>query len=105
MIIAIDGGTTNTRLTLMDGGKIIKKYKLNVGARDKSLAEAVRGGLAEVMCPAVTRIAASGMITSDAGLFSLPHIAAPPASTSFGPARSRSPCRRSASCRSPLFPA
>jgi len=77
MIIAIDGGTTNTRLTLMDGGKIIKKYKLNVGARDKSLAEAVRGGLAEVMCPAVTRIAASGMITSDAGLFSLPHIAAP----------------------------
>ena len=54
MIIAIDGGTTNTRLTLIDSGRVIGRVKRRAGARDgdargnRALAEAVRDGIAEL---------------------------------------------------------
>ena len=89
MIIAIDGGTTNTRLTLIDSGRVIGRVKRRAGARDgdsrgnRALAEAVRGGIAEltescgVSCGDIRLIALSGMIGSETGLVCVPHIVAP----------------------------
>ena len=80
MMIAIDGGTTNTRLTLIRDGEILERRKLRIGARAGSLAEAIRDGLAAMIAEhpgKITMIAASGMITSEAGLYNLSHITAP----------------------------
>lgn len=86
--ICIDGGTTNTRLSLLCDGKIIDTVKFSVGARrgidNKSLLkDTVRSGIEtllnthELACADVERILASGMITSEFGLVDLPHIQAP----------------------------
>lgn len=83
MILAIDGGTTNTRLTLLRDGSVAARHKLRVGARDESLADAISAGIRGFLSvngihPAdISCICASGMITSDAGLYNLPHIPAP----------------------------
>ena len=45
MILAIDGGTTNTRLTLLRDGQVAARHKLRVGARDESLADAISAGI------------------------------------------------------------
>lgn len=86
--ITIDGGTTNTRLHLVRSGQVVDTLRFPVGARagidDKApLEEAVRSGIAAVLekhslHPSdITRVLASGMITSEFGLCSLPHISAP----------------------------
>lgn len=86
--ITVDGGTTNTRLSLVKDGVITDTVKLNIGARSnidnkelfiKQMHDAVRK-LIENACIAsgdVCRILASGMITSEFGLCNLPHIAVP----------------------------
>lgn len=83
--ITIDGGTTNTRISVVRSGKVTDVSRLSVGARDgkQALTAAVKEGIADILTrnrmseQDVTRILASGMITSEFGLCELPHIAAP----------------------------
>ncbi len=86
--ISIDGGTTNTRISLVCDGEIIDTVKFNVGARagiaDKTaLPCAVKQGIKEILErnslseSQIDKILASGMITSDTGLVSLPHLTLP----------------------------
>ena len=86
--ICIDGGTTNTRLSLVTDGEVVGTIKFNVGARvgisdKRALPEAVKSGISELLsknclseCD-IDKILASGMITSDTGLVSLPHVTLP----------------------------
>lgn len=86
--ITIDGGTTNTRISIVSGGKIIDTLKFNVGARSgidnkELLVETVREGIKNILHSNdldesnIHRILASGMITSEFGLCSLPHTTLP----------------------------
>lgn len=88
MIIAIDGGTTNTRLTLIENRRIIARVKRRVGARDgvsggDRLREAVRDGIRELLSTNrldetdIRLVALSGMIGSENGLAAIPHVTAP----------------------------
>lgn len=86
--ITIDGGTTNTRVTLVKNEKITDTIKLNIGARagidDKTL---LKTELKKAICTILKEhelcekdivcIIASGMITSEFGLCNLEHIKAP----------------------------
>ncbi len=88
LYITIDGGTTNTRLSLVRDGKLADGVKLGIGARrgiedgellKSEIKRAIglllqRNRLSEkdVAC-----ILASGMITSEFGLCHLEHISAP----------------------------
>jgi 2-dehydro-3-deoxygalactonokinase len=87
MYITIDGGTTNTRVSLFDK-KVLDTVKINVGARigltDKGL---LFDGIRETIKTLLNRnslresdiesIIAAGMITSEGGLISLKHLPAP----------------------------
>ena len=86
--IALDGGTTNTRLTLIKNGAVTDTVKLAIGARsaidDRApLKRGIREGISELLTRNslsegdVTNILASGMITSEFGLYKLDHISAP----------------------------
>lgn len=86
--IAIDGGTTNTRVRLVEDDKIVAVKKINRGAKagidDRDglkveLRTAISSILAENgLCENnIVRILASGMITSEFGLYELPHLEAP----------------------------
>jgi len=86
--ITIDGGTTNTRISLVEDLKVIDTLKFGVGARagidDKKILEnTVKNGIIEILKnnkkteTDITRILASGMITSEFGLCQLDHITAP----------------------------
>ena len=86
--ITVDGGTTNTRLSLVIDGRIVNTKKYNVGARASidgkaPLMEALRCGVSELLRESaltegdVECIIASGMITSEHGLLELPHLNAP----------------------------
>lgn len=86
--ITIDGGTTNTRIILVEKRKIIDSIKLNVGAKagiDNSdlLKNEIKNAIETVLernCLSnndIIRILASGMITSEFGLCNLEHIKAP----------------------------
>lgn len=85
MIISIDGGTTNTRLSLVAEGRVVDRLKLRVGARDKrcELSASVRDGISRLLSAnglnesAVSHAALSGMIGSESGLCNIPHITAP----------------------------
>lgn len=86
--LAIDGGTTNTRVSLVSDGKILATVKLSVGARksiggkgelEKAVSEAISDLLKtqnlsedDIECAI-----ASGMITSEYGLCKLDHLVAP----------------------------
>lgn len=78
--VMIDGGTTNTRLTLVRGNEIVCRRECPVGAGSTGddLQACVRAELAalERKVP-VDRICIAGMITSEKGLVEIPHIAAP----------------------------
>ncbi len=86
-LLLIDGGTTNTRFTLIDDGKIIATSKRKVGAsnaveanRNQPLEDAVRleiSRLQEVHNCTITDVYASGMITSNVGIREIPHIESP----------------------------
>ena len=86
--ITIDGGTTNTRVNLVENEKITAARKISRGAKagidDKDglkaeLKIAISSILEENnLCEKdITRIIASGMITSEFGLYELPHLTAP----------------------------
>jgi 2-dehydro-3-deoxygalactonokinase len=83
--IVIDGGTTTTRIGLATDGKIIDKIKLSLGARANmeqpgTLEEGVKNAVSELInkhSATPECILAAGMITSEFGLFNLPHIEAP----------------------------
>ena len=86
--IVIDGGTTNTRINLVTDSAVIDTVKLNQGARSaidakESLASAISKAITDILArnsveiSAVKRILASGMITSEFGLYKVDHIVAP----------------------------
>lgn len=86
--ITIDGGTTSTRISLVADGKILKTVKSEVGVRTNmsakgSLAMAVSYGITSLLREFdlsendIEKIIASGMITSEHGLYELDHILAP----------------------------
>ena len=84
--ITIDGGTTSTRINLLQNGEITDKIKLNIGARASignreqyvgEIKRAVDEILLRNRADNVKRILASGMITCEFGLCNLPHIKAP----------------------------
>lgn len=86
--IAIDGGTTNTRISLVVNNKIVDTRKYNVGAgkgieNKNILRDTIRDGIAEVLRrnnmtnSEIKRILASGMLTSEFGIYKLDHVKAP----------------------------
>ena len=90
-MIAIDGGTTNTRASLwQDPGVCVDMVKSDIGVRitsiegsNASLKAAVKGLLEQLLennkigYDAIDGIYACGMITSKEGLAELPHLIAP----------------------------
>ena len=89
-IATIDGGTSNTRVFIWCDGKIISEARTSVGVRDT----AIEGTKAKVIAAAhdtlqdaakkaginvsaISLILAAGMLTSNVGLYEIPHIAAP----------------------------
>lgn len=88
LYITIDGGTTNTRVSLVENRKIIDSIKLSVGARasmdnNDLLRTEIKNALQKILQDNgksennVRCILASGMITSEFGLCNLEHIKAP----------------------------
>lgn len=83
--IIIDGGTTNTRVCFVSGGKIAFRVRKNVGAASgaAALTAAVGEAIEELReksgkkSDSAKAIIASGMITSGNGLYELSHISAP----------------------------
>ena len=86
--ITIDGGTTNTRISLVADKVIKDTIKLSVGARanmdgDGVLQKAICEGIKKILPTNnlsekdICCILASGMITSEFGLINLPHISVP----------------------------
>ena len=88
--IAIDGGTSTTRLTLLENGTVKHRIRKPIGAGNTAvtgsvspLCTAVREGLSALLSEAgitydaLAGIGASGMITSELGLYPLAHIPAP----------------------------
>ncbi len=86
--ISIDGGTTNTRIRLVSNEKITDSVKLNIGARsviedNTKLKREIKNAISQILqnkdltVEDISVILASGMITSEFGLYELPHIIAP----------------------------
>lgn len=85
--ITIDGGTTNTRLYLVENGSIRDKRKIAHGSSSseakRKLAAKIKDAIEELLSSNgllekdVYRILASGMITSEFGLYTVPHSIAP----------------------------
>ena len=86
--ITVDGGTTNTRLTLVSDGRCVDTVRYNVGARANAddstlLKNAVKEGIFALLNrnnlteKDITRVLASGMITSEFWLCKLDHLIAP----------------------------
>lgn len=85
--ICIDGGTTNTRISLAKNGVINDMLSYSVGSSDSTekalLYETVKSGISEILRrnglkPSdVKRILASGMLTSQSGLCELKHALIP----------------------------
>src|SRR5215510_13518442 len=86
--VCIDTGTTNTRVWLVCGDRIMARASAMVGVRDTArdgsperLHATLRDLIAEVIAHSEGRevafVAAAGMITSALGLIDVPHITAP----------------------------
>ena len=86
--IAIDGGTTNTRVNLVLDGRVVSGEKISIGAKDcVNGSEELKGAIInkiDNLClqnginpDSICAIIASGMITCEYGLFPLNHIPAP----------------------------
>lgn len=87
--LIIDGGTTNTRFVLMDNKneRIVNRIERRVGASNATSAaenEELKAAVKNVICKLqkqnnciIKNVYASGMITSNAGLYELAHIEAP----------------------------
>ena len=88
VFLSIDGGTTNTRITLVRDGEAVDTLKISFGAQaarsdPNAQKGAIRDGILTVLArnalceSGVERVLASGMITSEFGLCNLPHAIAP----------------------------
>ncbi len=86
--ITVDGGTTNTRVSLVENRKILETVRVPIGARagmddPAALPVALRKAVSSLLHAHgleegdITRILASGMITSEFGLCPLPHLVSP----------------------------
>lgn len=83
--ITIDGGTTNTRIRIVKDKEVQSEVLLHIGAGGGSekLKEAVKGGLLKLSEKApedysnAECIIASGMVTSELGIYPLEHRVAP----------------------------
>ncbi len=86
--ITIDGGTTNTRIQLVCDGTVIASRKISRGAAAGNLGRdawcsAIAQTIGQILADApqyadrVTCILASGMITSEFGLYKVDHIPTP----------------------------
>lgn len=86
--ITIDGGTTNTRVSLVRDMKILDVQKYAVGAKIGSenkqiLKNTIKDAVNQILSnnnmkeSDITKILASGMITSDGGLCNLGHLVVP----------------------------
>lgn len=82
--ITIDTGTTNTRISLIEGHKIIYTLKYKVGVGDVKndpdiLKNTIKSGIKEISKEndGIECIIACGMITSELGLCNLEHIFVP----------------------------
>ncbi len=86
-VLLIDGGTTNTRFTLLEGEKVLIRTERKIGAADKQqgsqnelLRQAVKSEIQALQTSCglnIDEIYSSGMITSANGLKEVPHIPAP----------------------------
>lgn len=90
VFITIDGGTTHTRIYLLENGRLRDQKRRPVGVRNtamdgnnKRLKRAVKEMLTDMLrenhieFDDVEAVYASGMLTSNVGLYELPHLAAP----------------------------
>lgn len=86
--IAIDGGTTNTRGSLVINNQVIDTVTFSVGVRNSSgnnlspVRSAVSECLKEIckrhsLQPNTVKVVASGMLGSEAGLVNVPHVMTP----------------------------
>ena len=85
--LTIDGGTTNTRIYLVEDYKITDTVKINVGSNNPGAREILTKEINteiktllskhDLTEKDINRILASGMITSEFGLYKLDHIIAP----------------------------
>src|SRR4051812_35108215 len=80
--IYVDMGTTNSRVWLMFGERVLVSTNASVGVRDGSarVRASLRESIAEVgaSAPCVPRyVAAAGMIGSSLGLVEVPHLRPP----------------------------
>ena len=85
--ITIDGGTTNTRLYLVENGEIKDKRRIALGSGSAEsrgrLAPRIKIAIEELLLSSglkendIHRILASGMITSEFGLYTVAHSIAP----------------------------
>lgn len=84
--LTIDGGTTNTRVSLVCEHRLLATKKMSIGAGNADVAalkSAVRTAIAQILSENgrteqdICRIIASGMISSEYGLCDLPHTIAP----------------------------
>lgn len=86
--LALDSGTTNTRVWLIKDSKVIGKTKVPAGVRDTArtgtreyLKDAIRGAISQLLIqsgePAPKLALAAGMIGSELGLIEVPHVRAP----------------------------
>lgn len=89
-IISVDGGTTNTRLTLIDSGNIADMLKCRIGAGDSIANESespyivpLKNGISQILKQNTLKesdieaVVFSGMICSEIGLYNVPHIEIP----------------------------
>ena len=86
--ITIDGGTTNTRVHLVEYGRVTQSKKISLGARDcmggsDALKDAITKEIDNITLQKgikpddISAIIASGMITCEYGLCPLAHLVAP----------------------------
>ncbi len=86
--ITVDGGTTNTRVSLVKDMKVEDTLKFSVGARlgidNKTiLLDTIKSGIAEILKKnnikeqEISKILVSGMLTSEFGIMKLDHIVTP----------------------------
>lgn len=85
--LTVDGGTTNTRLTLVQNGQVTDTVSFSEGSNSPEsparLQTVLREGIRTLLASHgleesdITCVLASGMITGDFGLCRLPHITAP----------------------------
>jgi 2-dehydro-3-deoxygalactonokinase len=91
-VILIDSGTTNSRIRLVneEENKVIDVVKIQVGVRNTAidgnndrLKAAIQTGIKDIIsknnltAEAIRYIVASGMITSNLGIYEVPHVSSP----------------------------